>query len=579
MSPNTTNRLALNLLCVTFICLLALVNRLDYYKMCYSKLLNVHNQILLNEQLSIDGLTDECCYIEPNTIKEIHNKDSDLGIIQINVRGLLNKQTQIKQLLSNDNVALPIEVILLCETWLKPTSSDLFSIPHYKSFHRVRNDRIGGGTSILVSDRLRSRDRSDLIVETEYLEHCVVELKTDNKNILLVSAYRSPNTNAKVFLSEYKRLLSNLKKMKHHEVIIGLDHNLDLLKSHLNQATNDFMDMNLDGEMIPCITKPTRITKTSATLIDNIMISRALQRSYDSFVILEDISDHFACLVVLKDIKKSIKGPCFITTRNLDDDKITEIISKLQQIDWTELLNDYGANQGFDHFHSVLVNTIYKIAPEIEFRVNRKRTAKDPWVSKGILNSIRRQKRLYLAQLRDSTITNEYKSYRNCLQRTLRKAKTSYFKEKCKEYKQDGRKLWKLIHELLNKKTNKADTISGIKVDGSLRYDPKTITHEFCKHFSSVGSKFANKIPHPEREIKSYLNAIPQNNKSLFLDPISRQEIETLIRDLVPKNSSGHDKVSNRLLKRLLPAMLDPLTILFNKSLSEGVFPEVMKKG
>ena len=332
-------------------------------------------------------------------------------------------------------------------------------------------------------------------METEYLEHCVVELKTDNRNILLVSAYRPPNMNAKVFLSEYKKLLSNLKKMKNHEVIIGLDHNLDLLKSHLNQSTNDFMDMNLDGEMIPCITKPTRITKTSATLIDNIMVSRALQRSYDSFVILEDISDHFACFVVLKDQKKSNKSPRFVTTRNLDDNKITEIISKLQQINWTEVLNDLGANQGFNHFHSTLINTIDDVAPETEFRVSRKKTTKDPWVSKGILNSIRKQKRLYLAQLRDSTITNVYKSYRNCLQRTLRKAKTTYFKEKCKEYKQDSRKLWKLIHDLLNKKTNNADTISGIKVDGTLRYDPKTITHEFCKHFSSIGAKFANKIP------------------------------------------------------------------------------------
>ena len=212
MSPNSTNQLALILLCVTLTCLLAPVNRLDCYTMCYSKLLNVHNQTSLNEQLSIDGLTDQCCYVELNAIKEIHNKDSDLGIIQINIRGLLNKQTEIKQLLSSDNVALPIEVILLCETWLKPTTSDLFSIPHYKSFHRVRSDRIGGGTSILVSDRLRSRDRSDLIVETEYFEHCVVELKTDNRNILLVSAYRPPNTNAKVFLIEYKKLLSNLKK-------------------------------------------------------------------------------------------------------------------------------------------------------------------------------------------------------------------------------------------------------------------------------------------------------------------------------------------------------------------------------
>ena len=36
--------------------------------------------------------------------------------------------------------------------------------------------------------------------------------------------------------------------------------------------------------------------------------------------------------------------------------------------------------------------------------------------------------------------------------------------------------------------------------------------------------------------------------------------------------------MSNKLLKKLLPALLEPLTILFNKSLSEGVFPEAMKK-
>ena len=97
-----------------------------------------------------------------------------------------------------------------------------------------------------MSDRLRSRERNDLLVEMKYLEHCVVELKTDNKNILLVSAYRPPNTNAKVFLTEYKKLLTNLKKRKDHEIIIGLDHNLDLLKSHLNQATNNFIDLNLN---------------------------------------------------------------------------------------------------------------------------------------------------------------------------------------------------------------------------------------------------------------------------------------------------------------------------------------------
>ena len=71
-------------------------------------------------------------------------------------------------------------------------------------------------------------------METIYLEHCVVELKTDKRNILLVSAYRPPNTKARTFVTEYKRLVEKLKKQKHHEVIIALDHNLGLLKSHQN---------------------------------------------------------------------------------------------------------------------------------------------------------------------------------------------------------------------------------------------------------------------------------------------------------------------------------------------------------
>ena len=225
-------------------------------------------------------------------------------------------------------------------------------------------------------------------METSFLEHCIVELKTDKKNILLVSAYRLPNTKARIFLTEYKRLLNSLKRNKGHEIIIGFDHNLDLLKSHLNQPTNDFMELNLDRELIPYITKPTRITNSSASLIDNILISRSLQRSYDSFVLIEDISDHFACLVVLKDQNKNSKGPRYMKTRNLDDHKIDEIVLSLQGHKWTETLGRLDANKGFETFHMVLIETIYKIAPETEIKLSKGKTVRDPWITKGILDSI-----------------------------------------------------------------------------------------------------------------------------------------------------------------------------------------------
>ena len=312
----------------------------------------------LNDQLSIEGMNENCEYIESSQIMDIHTRNTDLSVIQLNIRGLLNKQNQINNLLCNGNVSLLIDVLLLCETWLKPSTLDLVKLKSYKSYHMTRKDRIGGGTSILVHDKLRSRYRNDLITETTYLEHCIVELKTDRKNILLISAYRPPNTNGKIFLGEYKRLFDSLKKQKNHKIIIGLDHNLDLLKSHLNSTTNDFLEINLDRELLPCISKPTRITNKSASLIDNTLISRGLQRDFDSFIITEDLSDHFACLSVIKDQNKSIKGPKFIKTRKLDDPKINDIIKKLQELDWTDILSPLDTNDGFEIFHSTLLSTI-----------------------------------------------------------------------------------------------------------------------------------------------------------------------------------------------------------------------------
>ena len=137
MSTNPMKLFKLILLCVLII-QFALVNKLHQNTMCYSKLLNVNNDRSLTDQISVDGINDHCNYIEPSSIKELHTWNTDIGVLQLNVRGLLNKQTQIKHLLSNDNVSLPLDVILLCETWLKPSTVDLFDLPNYKSFHKTR---------------------------------------------------------------------------------------------------------------------------------------------------------------------------------------------------------------------------------------------------------------------------------------------------------------------------------------------------------------------------------------------------------------------------------------------------------
>ena len=79
-------------------------------------------------------------------------------------------------------------------------------------------------------------------------------------------------------------------------MIIGIDQNLDLLKTHIHHQTQQFLKNNLDHNLLPAITRPTRITRSSVILIDNIYISIDLKKC-ESSIWVSDISDHLPTLV------------------------------------------------------------------------------------------------------------------------------------------------------------------------------------------------------------------------------------------------------------------------------------------
>ena len=64
---------------------------------------------------------------------------------------------------------------------------------------------------------------------------------------------------------------------------------------------------------------------------------------------------------------------------------------------------------------------------------------------------------------------------------------------------------------------------------------------------------------------------------SLVLHPTTQSEVEKLIKNLPNKSSSGHDKVINTLLKGLSSSISYPLTIIYNWSISQGIFQNFMK--
>ena len=175
-------------------------------------------------------------------------------------------------------------MVILSETWLNESNESTVDIPNYKYCGRTRTNKKGGVVDFLILNNLIYREfNNDHKFDT--FEHYGIEIKCRTKNI-----NRPPNTNPESFVNEYKNLINSQLTDKTVEHIIGLDHNLDFLKSSSHLDTNDFIEVNLDKGLIPCINKPTRITHHSATLIDNIISHRLVSNQISKIILISVIS-------------------------------------------------------------------------------------------------------------------------------------------------------------------------------------------------------------------------------------------------------------------------------------------------
>ena len=89
---------------------------------------------------------------------------------------------------------------------------------------------------------------------------------------------------------------------------------------------------------MPSITRPTRITKSSATLIDNIFVPTTLSLVFDSYLLVDDISDHLPIVTILRDVELCSKSKRVIETRDLRPKYVKKLKCKLSSVNWDEYL-------------------------------------------------------------------------------------------------------------------------------------------------------------------------------------------------------------------------------------------------
>ena len=316
--------------------------------------------------------------------------------------------------------------------------------------------------------------------------------------------------------------------------------------------------------------------KHSATLIDNMFISQKLQDNYKSGILTNDISDHLPCYLVLLEATNHKPSLQKISYRTFSDRVKMQICNSIKAVDWQTELKLDDVNAAFKTFHSKLINTIEKFAPIKTKYIKPNKQPKAKWLTTGIINSENKNKELYKKSVLANATSenkNKYALHNKLLMKIKRQAKLNNYSNKCEELINNGSKLWKLINKVTNKTPNKQSIINKINIDGIKIVKPREISNALAKYFATIGNKLSNNLPPSGHSIKHYINKIPTCPATMYANPTDPAEVNDLILNLANKYGSGHDDISNHMLKWLRPLITEPLSVLFNLSIQQGVFP------
>ncbi|XP_065654575.1 uncharacterized protein LOC136081205 [Hydra vulgaris] len=164
---------------------------------------------------------------------------------------------------------------------------------------------------------LRHCCRNDLCVSDGDGEILTIEIINERtKNILISCCYRPPDgvsENLSMFLQQKVIAKGNNEKKKNF--LIG-DFNMNCFDYNDDNKVRNFYDAIFESGAIPLINLPTRVTKNSATLLDNIISTDLFNSDIKLGILKTDISNHF---------------PIFLTINtNQPQQKLNKVIKKLK---------------------------------------------------------------------------------------------------------------------------------------------------------------------------------------------------------------------------------------------------------
>ena len=152
-----------------------------------------------------------------------------------------------------------------------------------------------------------------------------------------------------------------MSKSKSVSYILG-DFNIKLLKIKERQVFNEFLENIMAYGFYPTVTLPTRLSESSATLIDNIFSNSHESNSSVSGIMINNMSDHLPCFHCFELGIQSSQPTKFTYKRNISQNSISNLYDYLISINILDKLKQThdDPNTQYNIFDNILTSAINK---------------------------------------------------------------------------------------------------------------------------------------------------------------------------------------------------------------------------
>ena len=366
-----------------------------------------------------------------------------LKVAHLNIQSMKNREhlIQARQLVADKD----LDVLTISETWFNSTVTNTeVELQGYKLLPLDRLHKTGGGVCAYLKNNIKGTVTKHLTrISESGLQQLWIQMQhRKTKSIIICVCYRPPDCPLSSFDDElipnYAEALTFAKP-----IVLLDDMNYNLLENGYDRrALDDFSNcLNLSQ----LISEPTKITDTSTSLLDVILVTDK-HLVVESGVVNVCISDHSLvfCTLSLKVPKPSPHNICVRSYKNYNPDLFSSSVSELAL--FVKVCDIDDVNLKLAMFDDAFLTNLNTYAPIKSVKIRNRSMA---FVKKEIKDTMRTRDQLRerFRLTRDIADWNSYRNARNDVKTKIKQAEFEYVQQEINRDKGNTGSMWKVIRK------------------------------------------------------------------------------------------------------------------------------------